>query len=60
MSDTILEVYILDFNRDIYGYRVVVEFLHKIRDEQKFSGLEQLTAQIQQDAKQAREILALT
>jgi riboflavin kinase/FMN adenylyltransferase len=52
--DTILEVYILDFNRDIYGYRVVVEFLHKIRDEQKFASLDELTAHIAQDTEKAK------
>ena len=52
--DTILEVYLLDFDRDIYGYRVVVEFLHKIRDEEKFASLEELTAHIAQDTEKAR------
>jgi riboflavin kinase/FMN adenylyltransferase len=52
--DTILEVYILDFDRDVYGYRVVVEFLHKIRDEEKFASLEELTTHIAQDTEKAR------
>ena len=52
--DTILEVYILDFNRDVYGCRVVVEFLHKIRDEQKFASLDELTAHIAQDTEKAK------
>jgi riboflavin kinase/FMN adenylyltransferase len=52
--DTILEVYILDFDRDVYGYRVVVEFLHKIRDEEKFASLDELTAHIAQDTEKAR------
>jgi riboflavin kinase/FMN adenylyltransferase len=52
--DTILEVYILDFDRDVYGYRVVVEFLHKIRDEAKFDSLEELTAHIAQDTAKAK------
>lgn len=52
--DTILEVYILDFDRDVYGYRVVVEFLHKIRDEEKFASLEELTAHIAQDTEKAK------
>jgi riboflavin kinase/FMN adenylyltransferase len=52
--DTILEVYILDFDRDVYGYRVVVEFLHKIRDEEKFDSLEELTAHIAQDTAKAK------
>ena len=58
--DTILEVYILDFNRDVYGYRVVVEFLHKIRDEEKFDSLEELTAHIAQDTEKARSFFERT
>ncbi|MEM7563271.1 MAG: bifunctional riboflavin kinase/FAD synthetase [Pseudomonadota bacterium] len=52
--DTILEVYILDFNQDVYGYSVEVEFLHKIRDELKFDSLEELTAHIGQDTEKAK------
>ncbi len=51
--DTILEVYILDFDRDVYGYSVEVEFLHKIRDEQKFDSLEELTEYIGRDTENA-------
>ncbi len=47
--DTILEVYILDFDQDVYGYCVDVEFLHKIRDEEKFDSLEELTSHIEND-----------
>ncbi len=52
--DTILEVYILDFDRDVYGYRVEVEFLHKIRNEEKFDSLDELTAHIAQDTAKAK------
>jgi riboflavin kinase/FMN adenylyltransferase len=52
--DTILEVYILDFNQDVYGYSVEVEFLHKIRNEEKFDSLEELTAHIAQDTEKAK------
>ena len=51
--DTILEVYILDFNEDIYGRSVTVEFLHKIRDELKFDSLEELTLNIGRDTEKA-------
>ena len=56
--DTILEVYILDFDRDVYGYRVVVEFLHKIRNEEKFDSLDELTAHIANDTAQAEAFFA--
>jgi riboflavin kinase / FMN adenylyltransferase len=51
--DTILEVYILDFNEDVYGRSVTVEFLHKIRDELKFDSLEELTWNIGRDTEKA-------
>jgi riboflavin kinase/FMN adenylyltransferase len=49
-----LEVHILDFKGDLYGDRIRVHFLHKLRDEQKFAGLAQLQEQIQKDIAQAR------
>ena len=52
--DTILEVFILDFDQDVYGYSVEVEFLHKIRDEQKFESLHELGINIENDVVQAK------
>ncbi|MEY4642236.1 MAG: hypothetical protein RLZZ227_2230 [Pseudomonadota bacterium] len=49
-----LEVHLLDFDGDIYGERLQVHFLHKLRNEQKFAGLPELQAQIQRDIAQAR------
>ena len=51
--DTILEVYILGFDQDLYGYSVEVEFLHKIRDEEKFDSLEELSTWIGRDTEKA-------
>ncbi len=56
--DTILEVYILDFNQDVYGYCVDVEFLYKIRDEEKFDSLEELCSHIENDIKLAKTYFA--
>jgi len=53
--DTILEVFILEFDRDVYGYRVDVEFLHKIRDEEKFDSLQELKAHIEKDTVKAKQ-----
>jgi riboflavin kinase/FMN adenylyltransferase len=50
----LLEVHLFDFNREIYGEHVQVYFLKKIRDEQRFSNLDALIAQIQKDCQQAR------
>lgn len=52
-SGTILEVYILDFNEQIYGLCVEVEILHKIRDEEKFDSLDILKQKIAEDIEQA-------
>lgn len=53
-----LEVHLFDFNQDIYGRRLRVVFRHKIRDEQKFNGLDALTAAIRQDIQVARQFFA--
>jgi len=50
-----LEVYILDFSRNIYGQHVQVEFLKKIRNEKKFSSPQALVGQIQKDEVFARK-----
>jgi riboflavin kinase/FMN adenylyltransferase len=50
----LLEVHIFDYNQSIYGRNVRVEFLEKIRDEEKFIDLPTLTAAIDRDALQAR------
>ncbi len=50
-----LEVHLFDFSQNIYGRQVQVIFRHKIREEQKFEGLEALKAAIQQDIQTARD-----
>ena len=50
----ILEVHLLDFDRDIYGKRIEVKFRQKIREEKKFDSLELLKAQIHRDVSTAR------
>jgi riboflavin kinase/FMN adenylyltransferase len=49
-----LEVHILEFDQDIYGENVEVFFLHKLRDEVKFSSLELLIQQIHSDIRAAK------
>ena len=53
----LLEVHVLDFNDDLYGKHVHVEFLHKIRIEMKFESLDALKAQIAADVVVARDFL---
>lgn len=50
----ILEVHILDYAQSCYGKKVCVEFLHKLRDNQKFPDIAALKAAIQQDVDNAR------
>lgn len=50
----VLEVYLLDFDQNIYGAHVTVNFLHKHRDEARFDTLEELTAHIAQDVTAIR------
>lgn len=51
----LLEVYVFDFNGDLYDQHVHVEFFHKIRDEMKFAGLDALKAQISLDVERAQD-----
>ena len=53
-----VESYILDFDGDLYDHTVRVEFHHFIRDERKFSGVDELKAQILRDAETTREYFA--
>ena len=57
-SQRIVEVHILDFEEEIYGCDLVVEFVERLRDEHRFANVEALKAQIERDIAQARHILA--
>jgi riboflavin kinase/FMN adenylyltransferase len=48
-----VETYIFDFDGDLYGDVLRVRFLHRIRDERKFSGIDELKAQIERDSRRA-------
>jgi riboflavin kinase/FMN adenylyltransferase len=52
-----LEVWLFDFDEDIYGQIIETELIAFLRPEAKFDGLEALTAQIRIDAEQARAML---
>lgn len=55
--EPLLEAHLFDFEGDLYGRRIEVEFVAKLRDEQKFIDLAALTDQMHRDAGQARAIL---
>ena len=48
-----IESYVFDFDGDLYGDVLRVRFLHRIRDERKFSGIDELKAQIEKDTRRA-------
>ena len=50
-----IETHLLDFDEDIYGEGLEVKFLKKIRDEKKFSSVNDLVTQISKDIQMARE-----
>jgi len=52
-----VEAYLLDFDRDIYGRDLELEFVARMRDERKFPGLDALKAQIAADVEQVRQLL---
>lgn len=54
-----VEVHMLDFSGDIYGETIKVNMVEKLRDEKKFSGIEELSQQIEADVTKAREIFAI-
>lgn len=54
-----LEVHLFDYQGDLYGHHVQVEFRHKIREERKFDSFEALKAQIERDSAQARAFFAI-
>lgn len=55
---SLLEIHLFDFDRDIYGQHVEVEFIHKLRDEKKFASFDLLKQQIFKDAKDAQKYFA--
>jgi riboflavin kinase / FMN adenylyltransferase len=55
-SERILEIYLFDFDRDIYGEDIEVRFVRYLRPERKFDSLEELVRQIELDVRQAREL----
>ncbi|MDR6216923.1 riboflavin biosynthesis protein RibF [Deinococcus soli (ex Cha et al. 2016)] len=56
-TDRRFEVHLFDFSGDLYGQEVQVKFFTHLRGEQKFSGLDELKAQIARDAQAARDAL---
>lgn len=56
-TDITIEAQILDFNADIYGEKMSLEFAERLRDERRFPSVAELKVQIGHDAERAREIM---
>ncbi len=53
-----IEVNLFDFDGDLYGKMLEVSFISRIRDEKKFSGLDELVQQLRQDREMALRLLS--
>jgi riboflavin kinase/FMN adenylyltransferase len=56
-AEPLLEAHLFDFDGDLYGRRIEIEFVRKLRDEEKFDDLDAMVRQIDRDAMEAKEIL---
>lgn len=56
-EDVLLEVHLMDINEDLYGQKIRTAFVERIRDEKKFSGLDELKRQITFDCQTAKTML---
>jgi riboflavin kinase/FMN adenylyltransferase len=56
-EERLLETYLLDFNGDLYGQEIRVEFIDRLRDEIRFHDAEELKIQMARDVEQAGELL---
>ena len=58
-KEPLLEAHLFDFDGDLYGKRIEVEFVEKLREEEKFTDLSAMVQQIDRDAALARRILGV-
>jgi len=56
-SEALLEAHVFDFDGDLYGREIEVEFVARLRDEERFASLGALSEQMERDAAEARRIL---
>ena len=57
LTKPLLEVHLFDFDRDIYGEYIHVDFVERLRDEEKFASVGELVAQMRIDEQNARAAL---
>lgn len=56
-TESVVEAHVLDFSGDLYGKEITVDFIERLRAEQRFDGVGALVGAIQQDIERAREVL---
>ena len=54
----VIEAHLFDFDEDIYGANVVLEFVERLRDQRKFDGPDSLIAQVRKDIEESKRILS--
>ncbi|AET70024.1 riboflavin kinase/FMN adenylyltransferase [Desulfosporosinus orientis DSM 765] len=59
MYDTVVEVHFFDFKGDLYDQEISVFIEHRLRDERKFNGIQELLAQLENDCANAKAVLGL-
>ena len=57
LTQRLVEVFVMDFSEDLYGKTMGLEFITKVRDQEKFDGLDALIKQINQDVDDCRQVL---
>jgi riboflavin kinase/FMN adenylyltransferase len=56
-TESVVEAHILDFSGDLYGQQISLDFIERLRSEQKFAGIEELVSAIRLDVAAARNLL---
>ena len=57
-SEYVVEAHVLDYSGDLYGQKIGLDFVERLRSEQKFSGVDELVQAIHKDIAAARELLS--
>jgi riboflavin kinase/FMN adenylyltransferase len=55
-GENVIETHLLDFDRDVYGARIKLAFVQRLRDEKKFDAVDALVSQIEADRSTARDL----
>jgi riboflavin kinase/FMN adenylyltransferase len=56
-GELLVEVHLIDFDGDLYGQELTIEFLERLRDELRFDSADELVEQMRRDVEQVREVV---